>query len=108
MSFSVSALETPQLAATAGDGGFGQYSTDQLETALLIPHTGKTSEMEGSKALDLCIEAQEDYEANYQTLSCDKGLYNDLGFNADALSAQAAAYGTDPAYQNPISIYQHL
>ena len=105
MSFSVSALETPQLAASAGDGGFGQYSTDQLETALLIPHTGKTSELEGSKALDLCIEAQEDYEANYQTLSCDKGLYNDLGFNADALSAQAAAYGTDPAYQNPISGY---
>lgn len=104
-SVSVSALEVPEIEATGGDGSFGQYSTDELETALLIPHTGKSSELEGCAALDVVNEAQDDYEANFQTLSCDAGLYNDLGFNADALSAQAAVYGTDPDYQNPMSGY---
>ena len=103
MSFGVSALEVPEIVTSGGDGSFGQYSVDELETALLIPHTGESSELDGCKALDVVNEAQENYEENFQTLSCDKELYNDLGFNADELSAQAAAYGTDPAYQNPMS-----
>ncbi|MBK6089859.1 dockerin type I repeat-containing protein [Ruminococcus difficilis] len=103
MSFSVSALETPQLAATAGDGSFGQYSTDELETDLLIPHTGSSSELEGSKALDLVQQGQEDYDENFISLSCDSSVYDSLNFDSAALTAQAKEYATNAQYQNPMA-----
>ncbi|MBQ3284540.1 MAG: hypothetical protein IJH40_02750 [Ruminococcus sp.] len=105
MSVSVSALEYPENSEPVfeGDAGFGQYSTDDLETSLLVPHTGKSSELDGSEALSYVQQGQEDYDENFISLSCDSSVYDSLNFDSAALSAKAQEYATDAQYQNPMS-----
>lgn len=105
MSTSVSALDDPEndAAVLRSDGGFGQYSPDELETTLLVPHTGKSSELDGSEALGYVQQGQQDYDNNFISLSCDSDIYNAMGFDADALSAQAQEYAKDEQLQNPMS-----
>lgn len=93
-------------ADSSGTTAISQYSPDSVETSLLIPHTGQSSELDGGDALKLVEEGQKDFDNNFITLSCEKSFYDSLGFNSDEMSETAKKYATSKEYQNPMSGYK--
>ena len=84
----------------------GQYSLSQVDTSLLVPHTGKSSELDNSEYLSQFGDVLTDPEAYKEksiTLSCDDELYKDLGFDEKDLSNKAAKLATSTEYQNILS-----
>lgn len=87
---------------------YGQYSLNQVDTSLLVTHTGRSSELDNSEYLSNFGDALTDpdvYKDKCITLSCDSGLYDSLGFNAEELSNQAAKLATDKGNQNTLQGY---
>ena len=64
---------------TSGSSKDGQYSTDDVAGDLLVPHTGKSSELEYSPAEEVVSEASDDC---FISLSSSSELYDSLGFNS--------------------------
>ena len=107
---------------STGSSSVGQYSLDQVNTSLLVTHTGKSSEVSnpdiaalGSEvsnpdiaALGSLMTDASVYEENLITLSCDSGLYDALGFSSQELSSQTASAATNPDHQNPLAGYTFM
>ena len=72
---------------TSGSSEDGHYSTDDVAGDLLVPHTGKSSEVSNPDiaALGSLMTDASVYEENMITLSCDSGLYDALGFSSQGL-----------------------
>ena len=72
---------------STGSSSVGQYSLDQVNTSLLVTHTGKSSEVSNPDiaALGSLMTDASVYEENMITLSCDSGLYDALGFSSQGL-----------------------
>ena len=102
------------VTATASDGSgnegeIGQFTADQMDTTLLVQHTGKTSEVienTTNSARAYCdpnAYSDEEYSENFYTLSCEDGVYDDLGYNSSSLKSKAKSYAADPNCQNPLA-----
>lgn len=87
---------------TSGSSKDGQYSTDDVAGDLLVPHTGKSSELEYSPAEEVVSEASDDC---FISLSSSSELYDSLGFNSAQMKQEMRDMAKDPAYQNPLSGY---
>ena len=87
---------------TVPDAAEASYPMDTVETGLLVSHTAKTS------------EADKEKEPEYPTgdeavsLSCNKSVYNALGWNADELTKNAQNYAQDENNQNPLAGYSFI
>ena len=87
---------------TSGSSEDGHYSTDDVAGDLLVPHTGKSSELEYSPAEEVVSEASDDC---FISLSSSSELYDSLGFNSAQMKQEMRDMAKDPAYQNPLSGY---
>ena len=93
-------------SAPVGSETVSQYALSEVDTALLVPHTGKSSEADNTDSISQfgdALENADSYKENCITLSCDDELYDSLGFNSKALSGQAAELATSKEYQDPLA-----
>lgn len=86
----------------------GQYSINQVDTSILVRHTGRTSELieQANSARDMTDATKytdEEYDEMFYTLSCDDDFYTGLGYDAASLKSDARAYAADKNCQNPLS-----
>lgn len=80
----------------------GHYSADQVATDLLVPHTGKTSELDNSPALEAINSVSDD---DFINLSCSSEFYDSLNFSSSEMTSNARSYATSEDLQNPLSGY---
>ena len=91
----------------------GQYSLDQIDSSLLVRHTGKTSELIDQKndargARDATKYTAEEYDDTFMTLSCDDDFYHDLKFDVDDLKSDAQSYAANGELKNPLSGFGYI
>lgn len=76
---------------TSGSSEVGHYSTDDVAGNLLVPHTGKSSELEYSPAEEVVSEASDDC---FISLSSSSELYDSLGFNSAQMKQEMRGMAT--------------
>ena len=87
----------------------GQYTTDQVDTSLLVRHTGKTSELiEESNYMREAVDpnnytSSEEYSQYFHTITSDKQMYETMGYDVSKLQEQAKGYAANTNNQNPLS-----
>ena len=87
----------------------GQYTADQLDTSLLIRHTGKGSEIieDVNKIREACdpnnYESSEEYSQYFNTTTSSQDVYKKMKFDYNTLQSNAKSYAADANSQDPLA-----
>ena len=92
----------------------GQFTEDQLDTSILVRHTGKTSQiMEDTNYVRELVDpnnyaTSEEYSEYFHTTSASAEVYGALGLSYEQLQSNAKDYAADPNCQDPLSGYSYI